>query len=59
MGESVTIGLITGAVAFAVLMVLEKALHRWRHNADRSYRWGVWVFAVLAGLYAFVTSLGR
>ena len=57
-------GAIAWAVAvfilvFLALNVAEKALHRLRHNPDTSSRWGVWVFSILASLYALINTLGR
>ncbi len=47
------------AVVFVALDWAEKQIHRLRHNPDTSYRWGVWVFALLASIYSLITSLGR
>ncbi len=47
------------ALTYGILSVVEILYHRLRHNQDRTYWWGVWVFAILAGLYTFVNSLGR
>ena len=53
-------GAVLGAtVTFVLLMVVERVIHSLTHNHDRSYRWGVWLFAILAGLYIFITDLGR
>ena len=57
--EAVGIGLIIFGLSYLVLDVIEKWWHERRHDKSKSYRWGVWVFAVLAGLYAYLTSLGR
>jgi Ni/Fe-hydrogenase subunit HybB-like protein len=46
-------------VVLAGLMLAEKLIHRLTHNHDRNYRWGVWLFALLAAVYAYLTSLGR
>lgn len=52
-------GLAVFAAAVLILLAVEKLIHRLTHNPDVSYRWGVWLFAGLAGIYAFLSSLGR
>lgn len=47
------------AVVFLGLRLVEWAYHRLRHTPDWSAHWGSWAFAVLAGVYVFVTNLGR
>lgn len=59
MAKAAVIGLITFAATFIVAMAAEKLLHKVAHNPDRNYRWGVWVFAILAGAWAAFTNLGR
>lgn len=59
MAKAAFIGVIVFAATFVVVMAAEKLLHKVAHNPGRSYRWGVWVFAVLAGVWAAVTNLGR
>jgi uncharacterized protein HemY len=55
--------LVTALVVFAlslpVLLGVEKLIHRLTYNPDRSYRWGVWLFASLMAVWAFITNLGR
>jgi hypothetical protein len=46
-------------LVFLVLSVVEKVIHRLRNNPDTNYRWGVWLFSVLASLYALIDSIGR
>lgn len=41
------------------LMVVEALIHKFTHNPDRNYSWGVWLFAVLSGIYVFINELGR
>ncbi|MBW3538611.1 hypothetical protein KY386_03940 [Candidatus Parcubacteria bacterium] len=56
---AVAVGLLAGAVSFAVLSLVEQLIHKLTRNPDTSYRWGVWVFSVLIALYVFLTNLGR
>jgi hypothetical protein len=55
--------ILAAALAFAVtaagLLLLEWTVRKLRHSANKSYRWGVWVFAALAAIWIFITSLGR
>ncbi len=51
--------LVVAILVFGLLMLIERWWHNFRKSDDRSYRWGVWLFALLAGVYAFLTSLGR
>jgi hypothetical protein len=46
-------------IVFAALSGVEKLIHRLTKNPDQSYKLGVWIFSVLAAVYAFLTSLGR
>ncbi|HSH31453.1 MAG TPA: hypothetical protein VK963_02175 [Candidatus Saccharimonadales bacterium] len=57
--SAVVSAVVIGAVSFLALSLVEKLIHKLTHNPDKSYRWGVWVFSLLIGLYAFVTNLGR
>ena len=57
--HAILIGIFVGLVCFNLLYFVELWWHKRRHNRDRSYRWGVWLFSILAALYAFLTSLGR
>ncbi len=57
--EAALVALLVFGVSFVVLMGVERLIHRLTYNPDRSYRWGVWLFALLAAAYAFMTSLGR
>ena len=59
MFESAIVALAVFGISFIVLNFAEGWWHKQRHNADRSYRWGVWVFSILAALYAFAFSFGR
>lgn len=51
--------MVVFGVVFVGLGLVERGLHRWRHNPDTSYRWGVWLFSILAAIYTFITALGR
>lgn len=57
--EPLIAGVAVFVLTFAVLSIAEKIIHKATHNPDKSYTVGVWVFATLAGMYAFLTSLGR
>lgn len=57
--EPIAVGLVAFAVVFASLRLAERLYHRLRHTPDWSPHWGSWLFAVLAGIYAVITSLGR
>lgn len=46
-------------VSFFGLNLVEVQIHKLTKNKDKSYRIGVWVFAVLIAVYAFATSFGR
>jgi hypothetical protein len=59
MSEAILFGFLAFGVTFVGLMVVERFIHKLTRNKDRSYRWGVWTFAILAGAYACFTSLGR
>jgi hypothetical protein len=47
------------AISAALLLVVEKLIHRLTYNPDRSYRWGVWLFSGLVAVWAFLTNMGR
>ena len=55
--------LLTGVTIFGLsfigLSLVELIIHKLTKNRDKSYRWGVWLFSILLGLYGFYTSLGR
>jgi uncharacterized protein HemY len=57
--ESILAAVLAFAAMFVALMLVEKLIHKLTHNPDKSYRWGVWVFSSLVGVWAFITSLGR
>jgi len=57
--EPVLAAAIVFAVTFVGLRAVEWLYHRLRHTPDWSPHWGSWVFAVLLGVYALVTELGR
>jgi hypothetical protein len=57
--EALAAGLLVFAVSFAGLMLVEKLIHKLTKNPDQSYRWGVWLFSILLGLWGFLTSIGR
>ncbi len=57
--ESALLAVVVFGASFIVLLGLERLIHRWTFNPDRSYRWGVWLFSVLFAAYAFAMSLGR
>lgn len=59
MVEAILAALVVFGVSFGILMLVEKLIHRLTKNPDRSYRWGVWLFAILLAIYAYLTSLGR
>lgn len=46
-------------LSFIVLSLVLLVVHKLTKNADRSYLWGVLIFALLAALYAYSTSVGR
>jgi hypothetical protein len=52
-------GFVGFIVTFVVLRLAEWLYHQLRKTPDWSPHWGTWAFAVLAGLYAMVTELGR
>ncbi|HSX02266.1 MAG TPA: hypothetical protein VLI05_03025 [Candidatus Saccharimonadia bacterium] len=57
--SALLLAVVVFAASFVALMAVEKLIHRWTYNPDRSYRWGVWLFSSLFAVYAFVTALGR
>jgi hypothetical protein len=57
--EPVLAAALAFATVFGLLRVAEWLYHRLRHTRDWSPHWGSWLFAILAGLYALVNSLGR
>lgn len=59
MAKSAAAGAVVFVVVWLGLSLVEALIHRLRHNPDKDYRWGVWLFSILAGVYTFVTSLGR
>lgn len=59
MRSAIAAALVVFVVVFAILSFIEWLFHRLRHNPDTSYRWGVWLFAILAGLYIFINNLGH
>lgn len=59
MPKAALAGLLVFGGVFVALMAAEWLIHRIYHDHDRSYRWGVWTFAILAGVWAFFSDLGR
>ncbi|MFI5240092.1 MAG: hypothetical protein ACHQUB_00030 [Candidatus Saccharimonadia bacterium] len=59
MRSAIISALVVFLIVLGVLSVIERIIHKLRHNPDKDYRWGVWLFAILAGLYVFVTALGH
>lgn len=57
--DTVLIAAASFTLVFVGLRGLEWLYHRLRHTPDWSPHWGTWVFALLAGLYAVIESLGR
>jgi hypothetical protein len=57
--DSLSFALLAFGVSLVVLDIIERWWHERQHDHSRYYRWGVWVFASLIGLYAFITSIGR
>ena len=57
--EPIFTALLVFAITFIVLRCVEWLYHRLRRTPDWSPHWGSWAFAVLAALYALVSSLGR
>jgi len=57
--EAFLAGLSIFVLAYLGLMFIETIIHRVSRNPNRSYRWGVWLFSLLLGLYAFINYLGR
>jgi hypothetical protein len=58
MSEALLTAVVVAAVAFMVLTVVEVIIHRLFHWKSKNYRYGVILFALLAGVYAYVTTLG-
>jgi hypothetical protein len=57
--ESAAFALAAFGLSFVALIGVEKLIHRWTYNPDRSYRWGVWLFSVLIAAYVYASGLGR
>ena len=51
--------LVVFLIVLAALSLIERLIHHLRHNPDKDYRWGVWLFAILAAMYAFISGLGH
>lgn len=56
-------GLIAATLAFVVsfvaLTVVEKLIHWFTKNPDKSYQWGVWTFSIMIAIYFYFDYLGR
>ncbi len=59
MKQALISALIVFLVSFVVLIGAEKLIHKLTKNPDKSYRWGIWTFAILIAVYTYLTSLGR
>ena len=59
MARALLTGFAVFTLAFLGLRGLEWLYHRLRRTPDWSPHWGSWLFAVLLGLYAFFTNVGR
>jgi hypothetical protein len=59
MMQALLVGVVVFVLVFAVLSLFEIIIHHLLHWKSKNYRYGVWLFAILAALYAYVTSLGR
>ncbi len=46
-------------VTLLILEGIERLWHRLMHHPDHSYHWGVWLFGILAAIFAFINDLGR
>jgi amino acid transporter len=57
--EAILTAFAVFTLTFVILRAAEWAYHRLRHTPDWSPHWGTWLFAVLLGVYAFVSSVGR
>jgi len=57
--RAVLAGIVVFALLFATLRGLEWLYHKLRKTKDWSSHWGTWAFALLAGVYAVVSELGR
>lgn len=57
--EPVLAAVLAFAGVFVILRAAEWLYHRLRHTRDWSPHWGSWLFAILAGLYVLVSSLGQ
>jgi hypothetical protein len=56
---AVVAALITFAISFALLSVVEKLIHKLTKNPDKSYQLGVWLFSLLLAAYVLMDYLGR
>lgn len=56
---AVLAALIAFGLSFMALTLVDLLIHRLTKNPDKSYKWGVWTFSILAALWAFITNLGR
>lgn len=57
--DAVLVAVSTFILTYLGLMFIERLIHKLTKNRDRNYRWGVWTFAILAGVYMFINYLGR
>lgn len=57
--KALAVAALVFAVSVPLLLGVERLIHRWTYNPDRSYRWGVWLFSALAAAWVFITNLGR
>lgn len=51
--------LLTFAVSFVCLSIVEKIIHYLTKNPDQSYKIGVWTFSVLIAIYFYFDYIGR
>jgi hypothetical protein len=57
--QSLLIALATFTLTYVVLRGAEWLYHRMKHTRDWSPHWGSWLFAVLTGIYFFISYAGR
>ena len=57
--QSLAVAGLVGAGSYLLLSLIVAVWHRLSGNRDRTYRWGILTFSILAAIYAWSANLGR
>lgn len=57
--QAIATGVLVFILSGTLLSLIESLIHRITKNPDKSYRVGVFVFALLLAIWGFLTSIGR